>query len=115
MQKEIGKLKREVGRCPRNERGRRRYGRDLRERVVDVAGRWRAEGKPLAQLARELGLRDSMLSEWVRRSSLSRVRPVEVVEEPSHAGHGLVVRLPSGAVVEGLSIEDVASLLRMRE
>jgi transposase-like protein len=112
MQKEIAKLKREIGRAPRNERGRRRYGRDLRERVIDLATRWRADGHAVAALARELGVRDSMLAEWLRSAGARRVRRVEVVDEPSSPAGRLIIRLPNGAVIEGLSLEDVASLLR---
>ena len=93
MKKEIAKLKREIGRAPRNERGRRRYGRDLRDRVVDLAGRWRSDGQPLARLARELGLRDSLLSGWMRKSpSKKRVRRVEVVDEKQHSGRFKKIR-----------------------
>lgn len=115
MKREISKLKREIGRAPRNERGRRRYGQDLRGRVVDLAERWRSEGQPMAKLARELGLRNSLLSEWRRKlPSETRVRSVEVMPDPSSspAPAALTMKLRGGATIEGLSLEDVASLLR---
>ena len=68
MQKEIGKLKREITKAPVNERGRRRYGPDLRARVVRVAKQWRSDGNVLRKLAGEIGIRDSILSTWMRKA-----------------------------------------------
>jgi len=113
MQKEVSELKRAIRSAPRNDRGRRRYGADLRNRVVDLAVRWRSKGHAVSKLARELGVRDSMLSEWLRKSaSKRRVRSVEVVDEAPSSHVGLTMKLPSGARIEGLSLEDVVLLLR---
>ncbi len=118
MDKEIGKLKREIGRAPRNERGRRRYGSDLRDRVVRAAKQWRAEGKALTKLGAELGIRDSLLSDWVRKAgdgseqAVQRMRSVEVVEDAATVPGQVTMTLPGGAVIEGLCVDDIAILLK---
>ena len=88
----------------------------LRERVVAYA-REQMEVHDRSQLsvARELGLSESGLGRWMRRSGepSGRFRPVEVVDSVSgpFPSSSLVLVTPQGYRVEGLSLAAVAALL----
>lgn len=112
MRKSIVALKREISRAPTNERGRRKYGRELRSRIVQIALAAKQDGTPVTQIASALGIRDQVLSGWLRKAQdPGTVRTVEVVEDLPQATSQLRLRLPSGATIEGLSLDDVAKLL----
>ncbi len=114
MRKPLAELKREISRAPKNERGRRTYGKPLRKRIVEATLAELDKGRPLTRVAAELEIRDQVLGGWVRKHrGPGAVRSVEVVEDPTPTASGaLRMVLPGGAVVEGLSLEDVSSLLR---
>lgn len=114
MQKPLAELKRAINRAPRNERGRRTYGKPLRKRILEATLAELDKGRPLTQVAAELGIRNQVLSGWVRKQrGPGAVRTVEVVDEPTPVPNGgLRMVLPGGAVVEGLSLGDVSRLLR---
>ena len=78
-------LKRAIGRAPVNDRGRRRYGKHLREQIVQAAIAAQEDGKTLTQISKDLGIRDQLLGTWVRKS---------------------------GTKPQGLSLDDVSILLR---
>ena len=114
MRKPLTELKREINRAPKNERGRRTYGKPLRKRIVEATLAELDKGRPLTQVAADLGIRDQVLGGWVRKHrGPGAVRPVEVTEDlrPAKSG-GLRMVLPGGAVIEGLSLGDISSLLR---
>jgi len=112
MEKSLSSLKRAIGRSPVNERGRRRYGKKLREQIVQAAIAARGDGQTLTQISKELGIRDQLLGSWVRKSGARpQVRRVEVIAEAAKQAPTLQLRLPGGAVVEGLTLGDVSVLL----
>lgn len=113
MRNPISELKREVRRAPTNERGRRRYGRDLRARIVKAALAARQNGETLTHIAADLGMRPQVLSGWRRKAQdPGAVRTVEVIDDRPVAATGVNLRLPSGATVVGLSLDDVTKLLQ---
>ena len=82
MRKSIAALKREISRAPTNERGRRKYGEELRSRIVQAALAAKQDGKPVTKIASELGIRDQVLSGWLRKAQdPGTVRTVEVIED----------------------------------
>ena len=86
MKKAILDLKREIGRTPTNERGRRKYGKQLRERIVQATVAAQKEGQALTKIAVDLGIRDQLLGGWVRKShSQPAARSVEIVEDAPKA------------------------------
>ncbi len=114
MQKHLAELKRAINRVPQNDRGRRTYGKPLRKRITEATLAGLDKGRPLSRVAAELGIRGSVLGGWVRKHrGPGAVRTVEVIDEPqSAASGGLRMVLPGGAVIEGLSLSDISSLLR---
>jgi hypothetical protein len=114
MQKHLAELKRAINRAPKNDRGRRTYGKPLRKRITEATLAELDKGRPLTRVAAELGIRDQVLGGWVRKHrGPGAVRTVEVVDDPTPIGiGGLRMVLPGGAVVEGLSLSDVSNLLR---
>jgi len=66
---------------------RRRFDPEFREGAVRV---WRETGKPIAQVARDLGINEGTLGNWIARDQAAR----------------------DGA--DGLSRDDVAELKRLR-
>jgi transposase len=84
----------------------RPYPASDRARALDYAARLQREGVGLARIAREVGVAPNTLVKWLRASPFE---PVEVVavERRGHILHG-----PRGVRVEGLSLEEIAQLIR---
>jgi len=93
--------------------GRHGFPVAVRKRAAAWARRRRAAGEPLVAVARRLGVSHETLRRWLRQGA-GRLRPVSVAEEvaTSHVSGGLVVRMPNGVTVEGLSVEEVVAVLR---
>ena len=99
----------------KNARGKRvRFSAALRADVVSFA---EATKFTQAQLARELTLSETAVGRWlnaVGSESGTKLRRVKIVTEPPSRGaqaEGLVLELPGGGRVVGLSLEQVRSLL----
>lgn len=116
MTREAVLLKRELS---RGERGRgKRYPAELRGRVVAWAQRRRQAGAGWVDIAEELGLGLDTVRRWcipkkpvvVTGRSLLPVRVVEGPAEHTHAQ--LILVSPNGFRVEGLTLTEVASLLK---
>ncbi len=101
----------------------RRYPADIKARVLAFAKVRRASGASLAALAGELGVSVMTLYGWLKASAGKRRRragkkpallPVQIVPDTGvQAGRpSPVVMGPRGLRVEGLSIEEIAVLLR---
>lgn len=120
MRKPVASLRKEIAKVRIDSAGRRRYDKKLRKRLVDFARAEQAQGQPIIKIAKELGIREQVLGTWLRSEERpAPIRAVEVVEErpasrpvPPSSPRDLRLRLPGGAVVEGLSLADVAQLLR---
>lgn len=90
----------------------RRYSPELREHVVDAVHALRREGASYKSISTKLGVS----LETVRRMHQSEARtPVQAVAveiEEDAPAVGVRVVHPSGVRVEGLDVEQVATLLR---
>lgn len=113
MDKRLTALKRRIGTTRRDARGYRRYAERLRVEVVEYTLQREDGGDTLASVARELGLTQRTLWGWVRRTRESVLRPVELIDEvPEVEPEVRVLALPNGLRIEGLSIDDVITLVR---
>ena len=92
-----------------------KYGKQLRERLVQATVAAQKKAQALTKIAADLGIRDQLLGGWVPKShSQPVVRSVEMLEDAAKARTNaeLQLRLPGGAVVEGLTLAHLATLLR---
>jgi hypothetical protein len=96
--------------------GRRRawLDADLKVALGAYSAERRAAGARWAELAAELGVGETQLRRWSGTQSRrgSKLQPVHVVATPSAVSAGLCLELPGAARVTGLSVADVAALLR---
>lgn len=94
-----------------------RYSPELRQLAVEYAQQARGQGHSWRRIAVRLGLSDWSLEDWLRRSQEApdarslRVHEVKLTEPTVEAPPPVLV-MPSGARVEGLSLGDLAALLR---
>ena len=96
----------------KNESHRRR--RNFTEEQKISAVRYLEEQRQLhhrsfISVARELGIRDTVLRRWCKQYPAHDFQPVEII--PS-APSTIVLKTPQGFQVEGLNIEQAAQLLR---
>ena len=121
MRSRLAELRREIQRFQRPDRPRAaRYPRELRREIGRLAGQAQASGMSFAALARRLGVAPTLVlrarQAEVRRSGRASgtVRPVVVtpIEPPPPAPVATIVTLPSGTRVEGLSVPEIAALVR---
>lgn len=97
--------------------GRRRakLSTDLKTAVGEYCVQRRAAGAPWKELATELCVGANQLRTWSRgkHSRRSKLRRVHVLAAPRPSSSaGLCLELPGSARVTGLSVADVAALLR---
>jgi hypothetical protein len=96
---------------------RRRHGRaypaELRAQVLRLVDRAEWEGRSPCAMAKSLGLAPTTLLGWQRTApATSPFLPVVVRDLPPAPRAALSLVLPSGVRVEGLSLDDVATLCR---
>jgi len=82
----------------------------LRERIVSHAMECKRQGVALGQTAKALGLSESSLLKWVRKTKgcLRRVR----ISQPSLPAAELALIAPGGYRLEGLDAATAAEVLR---
>ena len=113
MPKSHAELKRAIHRSKKSASGRRRYSTALRSEIVEAARAARAGGQTVTQIAVDLDLGDQLLGTWLRKAAgPTPIRPVEVVADERTPEPRLRLVLPSGAAVEGLSLDDIRQLVR---
>lgn len=96
----------------REGRRRARLTAELKSAVGAYCAERRTVGARWAQLSAELKVCESQLQQWAGGSPQgSKLRRVHVVATPAQTT-GLCLELPGSARVTGLSIADVAALLR---
>lgn len=87
-----------------------RYPRELRERLTGYARHGRGQGASWLRLGEELGVPYGTLQRWV--GSTERPAGFVTVRSTVAKGEGLALVSPAGWRIEGLSVSDVAALLR---
>ena len=106
----VAKKQREVGRGP--------FAPELRARLIAHVKQRCAGGESVGKIARSLGLSEQTVWTWqkpLRRkgSGSTKLRQVAIaVVEPQAAGRPLIVRGPSGLVVEGVTLDELVALWR---
>lgn len=121
MKLNLDQLRERIEAAPRNVRGRRKFGADLRGDVVAAAERAGTTG---AEFCESIGIDVGVLAKWKQSAKKRQKRqhrrpkmkqptflPVAVVE-PTPV-RTFTVRGASGVEVAGLDLTDVASLLRV--
>ena len=93
----------------------RRYSRELRSSAARVVAAARKAGWSWDRVSEELGISDETLRRWERergRGSEPGLARVVIRDDHAQMGGAICVVSPSGYRVEGLSIEEAATLLR---
>ena len=88
--------------------GRVRFSEAAKRAAVEHALRRERGGGSVGAAARETGVGYETLRRWLRERPA--VQPVRVIEE--RQGGAVVLVLPGGSRVEGLTVGDVAELVR---
>jgi hypothetical protein len=111
MDRKLVALRRELA---QHEGGRgKRYEPDLRARLIAWVARRRKEGLSLAAVASELSLPMNTVARWASPGKRSTALvPVTVVAEPESSPSTLRFVSPEGFIVEGLTLQEIAVLLR---
>jgi transposase-like protein len=91
----------------------RPYPEAARTAAVDWAERRQREGHGWVSIASELGVSPTTLRKWQqeRRGTSSSFCPVKIVE-PASSTRGIVVHAPGELRIEGLSVAELAELVR---
>ena len=110
MDQELRALRRELS--EREFGPGRRYSAELRARLCSWISERRRRGESLSSIASELSLPERTVVRLSRSSlRVPRFLPVSMVAES--AGQAVRVIGPAGFFVDGLTLEQAASLLRM--
>jgi hypothetical protein len=96
----------------REGRRRARLSVELKAAVGAYCTERRAAGARWSELSAELGVGETQLQQWTGGTRAgSKLQRVHVVDAP-RASVGLCLELPGSARVTGLSVADVAAILR---
>jgi transposase len=108
-----GELGRVLAVAGRQGRGRR-FPRELRQRAVEYCRQRRSGGGVTWQtLQAELGVSSKSLMLWTRREGKAAFHPMEIQRvEVQRSSAQCVLHGPFGIRVEGLTLADVAELIR---
>lgn len=119
---EFKELRKRIANAPRNQRGRRQYGPELKRDGLRYAAEHLGKGASVGEVAVALGLKAGTLQTWLKRGEKreSGMRAVQVVEErprerqgeKEERGKGVVVVLANGARIEGLTMRELIELTR---
>lgn len=91
----------------------RPYPEALRRAALEYQKERENEGVSARRIAAELGVEKGTLSHWsrARKPSDGAFRAIEVVAEPVRETSRMVVHGPRGLRIEGLTLEELVSLL----
>jgi transposase-like protein len=92
----------------------RRYSRELKARIVEVARAQRAQGASWEKLSKQLGVSLESVRRWCAMASTKRpvrMQRVRVVAERSTA-RGVSVISAGGHRIEGLTVQEAVTVLR---
>lgn len=112
----IADVRRQLGQG-RGSSGQRVYSAQGRRAAAALARERQRAGHSIASTARALGVHPVLLGTWMRKAEQdapSPFLPVAVRDVPlsAHPSQPVVVHVASGLRVEGLSIEQITSLMR---
>ena len=117
-EQELVRVRRLLG-ASRGRTGRRLYSREAKSAAATFGREERKSGVTVAAVAKSLGVHPITLGEWIRnapQSEASRFVAVTLESErpasPLPATQAIVVHSASGLRIEGLSMAEVARLLR---
>jgi hypothetical protein len=115
MKRSLSQLAAVVEALPLNGRGHRRYGDALRQEIMAALA---SSGLSMGEFAGRVGISDGNLARWkgeaetmsprMRRDAFKTIE----VADPAPSTSGLTLRGPSGLVIEGLTLDECAALLR---
>ena len=111
------RLRDRIEAAPRNGRGRREYGAELRGELISFVRERIAAGSSATAAAKELELYPATVIGWLAKEvgdvdEEARMRRVDAVSKSKASSGGLVLELGNGSCIRGLQIEDVLELLR---
>ena len=119
---EVKELKKRIANTPKNQRGRRLYGPELKRVGLRYAEEHLGKGASVGEVAESLGLKAGTLQTWLKRKERGEreVRAVRLVDErpresqgeKEEPGKGAVVVLANGVRIEGLSMRELIELTR---
>ena len=89
----------------------RRYSRSLRQAALEYMALASAQGASQREVAARLGVAEATLSRWLQQERRPGSAVHEVVVVDHDRGEGPVLRMPSGAWVEGLSVSELVTVL----
>jgi hypothetical protein len=109
-EREARDLKRAMG-----QRGRGRpVPKEVRGAALAYAQHRRSEGASQERIALELGVSQHTVSSWLRKEearATSALVPVHVVDGPPVVARAVIITTPLGLRIEGLTIEDVCTVI----
>jgi transposase-like protein len=93
-------------------------GASAKQQMLNRSREMRELGQSRAKIALELGVSEQSLRRWTAQSegssSKQALLPVAMVESPSRPNRsGVVMRLGEGREIHGLSVEELARLLKL--
>lgn len=119
---ELKELRKRIANTPKNQRGRRLYGPELKREGLRYAEEHLGKGASVGEVAVSLGLKAGTLQTWLKRKERGErgVRAVRLVDErprerqgeKEESGKGAVVVLANGARIEGLTMRELIELTR---
>jgi transposase-like protein len=89
---------------------RRKYPKELRQRLVEFVREQRAAGKQLKSIAAGVGVSPTLLHRWGMKRG-SAFRRVELQRVPPAASR-FILRAPHGVRVEDLGVDELVTILR---
>src|SRR5579859_6214730 len=109
MERETALLRAELSKV---ERGRgKRFSRELRERVIEVGARRRAEGVSWQRIGREFGMNYETVRRWCIEKRPSALRQVEMVPTELEPSRIIILVSPSAFRAEGLPVRAAVMML----
>jgi hypothetical protein len=102
LRRELDRIETRRGRC---------VSPELKERVIAWLVARRAEGRPVSELAAELGIAAGTALRWSASIPKRAIVPVRIVSDPTPRRTVSVVS-PSGFRMEGVTIAEATAVLR---
>jgi hypothetical protein len=109
MERETALLRAELSKV---ERGRgKRFSAELRERVIEIGARRRAEGASWQRIGGELGMNYETVRRWCVERKPSTLRRIEIVPTEPELSRAISIVSPGGFRAEGLTVRDAVMML----